>query len=90
MIAHSVISGSPLRTGDLLATGTISGDISGSHGCLLEATDGGASPVKLNDGSQRKFLEDGDIVRITGFAGESSSGVGFGECSGRLVKSCPF
>lgn len=90
MVAHSVSSGSALRTGDLLATGTISGDSNGSRGCLLETTEGGRVPVALSDGSQRRFLEDGDLVRITGFAGEESSGVGFGECSGRLVSSRRF
>lgn len=90
MVAHSVSSGSALRTGDLLATGTISGSAKGAQGCLLETTEGGAHPVTLNDGSHRTFLRDGDVVRMTGFAGEPSSGVGFGDCSGLLVASRPF
>lgn len=86
MIAHSVSSGSALRTGDILATGTISGSEEGSHGCLLESTEGGTRPVRLVDGSERAFLEDGDVVRITALAG-GVDGVGFGECVGRLVAS---
>jgi fumarylacetoacetase len=85
MIAHSVSSGSALRTGDLLATGTVSGSDEASRGCMLETTEGGTNPVTLSDGSQRGYLEDGDVVRITGVAGELASGVGFGECVGQLT-----
>ncbi|KAH7258471.1 hypothetical protein B0J15DRAFT_445764 [Fusarium solani] len=87
LLAHAVSSGSALRTGDILATGTVSGSIDGSHGCLLETTEGGTKPVALSDGSRRTYLEDGDVVRITAVAGEASSGVGFGECIGRLTPS---
>ncbi|KAJ4120089.1 hypothetical protein NW768_010372 [Fusarium equiseti] len=82
MIAHSVSSGSALRTGDILATGTVSGSNEASRGCMLETTEGGSKPVTLEDGSKRGYIEDGDIVRITAVAGE---GVGFGECIGRLT-----
>ncbi|RSL46614.1 hypothetical protein CEP53_010275 [Fusarium sp. AF-6] len=90
LLAHAVSSGSALRTGDILATGTISGSTDGSHGCLLETTEGGTKPVTLSDGSQRTYLEDGDVVRITAVAGEAASGVGFGECIGRLTPSRPL
>ncbi|RSL82382.1 hypothetical protein CEP51_005199 [Fusarium floridanum] len=90
LLAHAVSSGSALRTGDILATGTISGSGDGSHGCLLETTEGGTKPITLGDGSQRAYLEDGDVVRITAVAGEASSGVGFGECIGRLTPSRPL
>ncbi|KAJ4204246.1 hypothetical protein NW767_004438 [Fusarium falciforme] len=87
LLAHAVSSGSALRTGDILATGTVSGSIDGSRGCLLETTEGGTKPVVLSDGSQRTYLEDGDVVRISAVAGEASSGVGFGECIGQLTPS---
>lgn len=87
LLAHAVSSGSALRTGDILATGTVSGSADKSQGCLLETTEGGRKPVELSDGSRRSFLEDGDVVRITAVAGEASSGVGFGECIGRLTPS---
>ncbi|KAJ4252020.1 hypothetical protein NW762_011321 [Fusarium torreyae] len=90
MVAHSVSSGSALRTGDILATGTVSGSDDGSRGCLLETTEGGTTPVTLGDGSQRGYLKDGDVVRITGVAGQPSSGVGFGECIGRLTPGRPY
>ncbi|KAL4724765.1 hypothetical protein ACLX1H_008211 [Fusarium chlamydosporum] len=90
MIAHSVSSGSALRTGDVLATGTVSGSDESSRGCMLETTEGGSKPVTLTDGSERGFLEDGDIVRITAIVGEANSGVGFGECFGKLMPARPY
>jgi fumarylacetoacetase len=84
MVAHSVSSGSALRTGDIMATGTVSGSDEASRGCMLETTEGGTKPVTLNDGSKRGYLEDGDIVRITASVGEEC-GVGFGECIGQLT-----
>ncbi|KAH7110255.1 fumarylacetoacetase [Dactylonectria macrodidyma] len=90
MVAHAVSSGSSLRTGDVLATGTVSGPGEGALGCLLEVTRGGSAPVRLSCGGSRAFLEDGDTVRLTATAGDESSGVGFGECTGRVVPSQPF
>lgn len=87
MVAHAVSSGSPLRTGDILATGTVSEPGRGQRGCLLETTEGGLEPVILTDGTRRKYLEDLDIVRMTAIAGEPSSGVGFGPCLGRVLPS---
>lgn len=86
MIAHQTINGCAIRSGDLLATGTVSGREEGTLGCLLESTKGGKQNVKLSGGKERKYLEDGDTVRLTGWAGElgSDSCVGFGECSGKL------
>ena len=90
MVAHAVSSGSALRTGDVLATGTVSGPEEGALGCLLEVTKGGVAPVRLEGGGERAFLEDGDVVRLTATAGDEASGVGFGECTGRIVASRPF
>jgi fumarylacetoacetase len=86
MIAHQTINGCAIRTGDLLATGTVSGREEGTLGCLLEATRGGKQSVRLLSGEQRRYLEDGDSVRLTGWAGElgSDACVGFGESFGRL------
>ncbi|KAF4420557.1 hypothetical protein F53441_14376, partial [Fusarium austroafricanum] len=90
MIAHSVSSGSALRTGDILATGTVSGSEESSRGCLLETTEGGTKPVTLSDGSKRGYLEDRDVVRITASVGDEASGVGFGECVGQLTTARPY
>ena len=86
MIAHQTSNGCPIRSGDLLATGTVSGKEKGEHGCLLEITRGGKEAFVLEDGAERKYLEDGDTVLFSGWAGEigSEACVGFGECRGTL------
>ncbi|KAL4918381.1 hypothetical protein BDW62DRAFT_210461 [Aspergillus aurantiobrunneus] len=85
MVSHLTSSGSDLRTGDLLGTGTVSGSVEGSYGCLLESTKGGKEKVKLVDGSERVYLLDGDVVRMTAVLGDEASGVGFGECVGEIL-----
>lgn len=86
MVAHIVSAGAPLRTGDILATGTVSeAGGKGHHGCLLESTEGGTQPVSLMDGTTRSFLQDGDVVRMTAVAGPADSGVGWGDCTGEVV-----
>lgn len=82
MLAHHTVGGCGLRTGDLVASGTVSGEAKHEHGCLLELTMHGKTPSKLNDGSELKYLEDGDEVRFTGVVGNEDAGVGFGECVG--------
>ena len=85
MVAHQTSNGCNLNTGDLLATGTISGTTAKSHGCLLELVKSGGAPVKTESGEARKmWLEDGDVVRMVGVAGP---GVGFGECVGMVLPS---
>jgi fumarylacetoacetase len=68
-LAHATVNGAAMRTGDLFATGTISGPEPGTEGCLLELTRNGAQPLRLADGSTRTFLEDGDEVVLRGRAG---------------------
>ncbi|EOA81561.1 hypothetical protein ACJQWK_10697 [Exserohilum turcicum] len=85
MLAHHTIGGCNLRTGDLVACGTVSGQQDHEHGCLLELTKNGRVPTKLSDGSELRFLEDGDEVRYIGVSGD---GVGFGACVGS-VKAAP-
>ena len=85
MIAHHTISGCNLRTGDLLGSGTVSGSTEGTHGSLLEQTQGGKVPIKIGD-ETRRFLEDGDTVVIRGWSGDNQEElVGFGECVGRIL-----
>jgi fumarylacetoacetase len=89
MIAHHTITGCNLQPGDLLASGTISGTDTASLGSMLEQTKNGKEPlaVKFEDGSERRFLEDGDEVTITGVCGQEGSLVGFGECTGVILPS---
>ncbi len=79
-LAHATVNGASLRTGDLMATGTISGAERGSEGSLIELTRNGAEPLRLDDGSERTFLEDGDEVVLRGRAGA----VELGEVHGRI------
>ena len=86
MIAHHTSNGCNLRPGDLLASGTVSGPEPAARGCLLELTRGGAEPITLPTGEQRKFLEDGDEVIIRGHCErEGARRIGFGECRGVVL-----
>jgi len=80
-LAHATVNGASLATGDLFASGTISGPDSGSAGSLIELTWNGAHPLRLGDGSTRTFLEDGDDVVLRGRAGE----VELGEVRGTVL-----
>ncbi|KAF3032497.1 hypothetical protein E8E12_003523 [Didymella heteroderae] len=82
MLAHHTIGGCGLRTGDLIASGTVSGEKEHEHGCLLELTKNGKKPSKLDDGSELRYLADGDEVTYEAVIGNGSSGVGFGACVG--------
>lgn len=86
MIAHHASNGCNLRTGDLLASGTVSGPEDGQQGCLLEITRRGAAPLQLPSGEERKFLHDGDEIILRGyFEREGCARIGMGECSGKVV-----
>jgi len=85
LLTHHASNGCNLRTGDLLATGTISGPNEGSEGCLLEMKHR-AEPVRLPTGEVRRFLEDGDRVTIRAYAiKEGLPRIGFGECTGTVI-----
>lgn len=86
-LAHHTSSGCPMRCGDLLGSGTISGSHPSSLGSLVEMTEGGKKPLDLADGSQRRFLEDGDHVVLRGHAQGDGYRVGFGACAGTIVKA---
>jgi fumarylacetoacetase len=88
MLAHLTCGGAPLRTGDLFASGTVSGPRRDQLGCLLELTRDGAEPIILADGSQRAFLEDGDEVAIGATApGPDGTALSLGEVRGRVAAS---
>ena len=80
-LAHATVNGASIRTGDLFASGTISGANPGSEGSLIELTWNGERPVRLDDGSERAFLEDGDEVVLRGRAGE----IELGEVRGTIL-----
>jgi fumarylacetoacetase len=86
MLAHLTCGGAPLRTGDLYASGTVSGTERAQLGCLLELTRNGAEPLDLPDGTQRSFLDDGDEVAISATApGPGGELINFGEVRGRVI-----
>ncbi|KAI1438528.1 fumarylacetoacetase [Xylaria sp. CBS 124048] len=82
LVAQQTVNGCNVNTGDVLATGTVSGKGDDEHGCLLELTRGGKVEFTLADGQKRTYLRDGDTLRITGYAGQ---GVGFGDCTGLVT-----
>jgi fumarylacetoacetase len=81
-LAHATVNGTNVRPGDLYASGTISGAEPGTHGSLIELTWGGRDPLRLPDGSERTFLQDGDTVVLRGRCGDR---VSFGEVAGTVV-----
>ncbi len=86
MLAHLTVNGASLRTGDLYASGTVSGPEPGERGSLLELSWGGQTPVHLEDGTTRTFLADGDSVTITATApGASGTRISLGAVSGRIL-----
>ncbi|WP_031466585.1 fumarylacetoacetase [Sciscionella sediminilitoris] len=84
MLAHMTSNGASTRTGDLYASGTISGPDKRQRGAFIELTWGGAEPVTV-DGEQRSFLLDGDTVAITATAPTGTGRLGFGEVRGRVL-----
>jgi len=84
-LAHHTVGGCNLQPGDLLASGTISGESEESRGCMLELTWRGANPLKLPNGETRKWLEDEDTLAITGWCQGDGYRVGFGEVSGKVL-----
>jgi fumarylacetoacetase len=84
-LAHHTVNGCNLRTGDLLASGTISGPTPGSYGSLLELSWRGSKPLVFPNGEQRTFLQDGDRVTLTGWCQGPGFRIGFGEATGRIL-----
>jgi fumarylacetoacetase len=89
LVAHLTSNGAPLATGDLLATGTISGPERDSWGSLMELGWGGERPVQLDDGSTRAWLEDGDTVSIRAWCGDDGDSVDLGTVTGNIRPSSP-
>ena len=86
MLTHHTSNGCNLRTGDLIASGTVSGPTKNNAGCLLELTQRGADPIELPSGETRRFLLDGDEVILRGYCErEGFRRIGFGECRGIIM-----
>ena len=87
-LAHHASCGCPMRVGDLLGSGTISGPTKDSRGSLLELSWGGAEPIPVTGGS-RTFIEDGDTMSLRGYAHGDGYLIGFGPCVGTLLQALP-
>jgi fumarylacetoacetase len=86
LLTHHASNGCNLQPGDLLGSGTVSGAADSSRGCLLELTARGTAPLRLPNGEERHYLEDGDEVILRGFAErDGARRIGFGECRGVVL-----
>jgi fumarylacetoacetase len=86
MVTHHTVNGCNLMPGDLFGSGTQSGPQVGQGGSLLELSVGGKSPITLENGETRAFLQDGDTVILRGYCeAEGIRRIGFGECSGTVL-----
>jgi fumarylacetoacetase len=84
-LAHHTSNGCRVNSGDMMGSGTLSGSTPDSFGSMLELTWGGKNPITLNDGTERKFINDGDTVIIKGYSENEQVRIGFGECSSKLL-----
>lgn len=84
-LTHHTVNGCNVRAGDLMGSGTISGQTKDSYGSMLELTWAGKNPVKLNDGTERIFFKDGDNVILRGYCENDKVRIGFGKCTGKIL-----
>ncbi len=84
-LTHHTVNGCPVNSGDMMGSGTLSGKTPDSYGSMLELSWGGKNPVKLNDGSERTFINDGDTVTMRGHCKNEHVRIGFGEVSSKLL-----
>lgn len=85
-LTHMASNGTPIAAGDLYASGTVSGADPGTFGSLIELTRNGAEPLKLADGGDRTFLENGDSVILRGYCEAAGRPrIGFGEVEGTVL-----
>jgi fumarylacetoacetase len=84
-LAHHTVNGCNVRCGDLMGSGTISGPTEDSYGSMLELAWKGTKPIKLNDGSERKFILDGDTVIMRGHSESNGIRIGFGEVKSKIL-----
>lgn len=84
-LTHHAVTGCNIRPGDLLASGTISGETEDSYGSMLELCWRGSKTISLKNGGERKFLQDNDEVNIRGFCQRDNIRIGFGNCSGVIL-----
>ncbi|WP_258543796.1 fumarylacetoacetase [Parvicella tangerina] len=84
-LAHHSVNGCNIKCGDMMASGTISGNEESAYGSMLEISWKGTKPVQMKDGSERKFIQDGDTVTMRGYAQKEGIRVGFGEVNATIL-----
>ena len=84
-LAHHTVNGCNIRSGDLMGSGTISGPTEDSYGSMLELCWKGTKPLKMNDGTERRFIVDGDTVVMRGYCEANGVRIGFGEVKAKLL-----
>jgi len=84
-LAHHTSNGCRVNSGDLMGSGTISGPTPDSFGSMLELTWGGKNPIKMSDGSERRFINDNDTVVMRGYCENHDIRIGFGEVRSKLL-----
>lgn len=84
-LTHHTVNGCNVRCGDMMGSGTISGSTPDSYGSMLELAWKGTKPLKLNDGSERKFIQDGDTVTMRAYSEKDGVRIGFGEVSAKIL-----
>merc|ERR1711959_478343 len=84
-LVHHSVTGCNMQPGDLCGSGTISGPTEDSRGSMLEISWRGENPVKMPDGTERKFIQDGDTVLMRGVCQGDGYRIGFGECDGKVL-----
>ncbi|AWG26482.1 fumarylacetoacetase [Flavobacterium kingsejongi] len=84
-LTHHTVNGCRVNSGDMMGSGTISGSTPDSFGSMLELTWGGKNPITMKDGTERKFINDGDTVTMTGYCQNDLVRIGFGEVSSKLL-----
>ncbi|MFV8391920.1 fumarylacetoacetase [Flavobacterium sp. LB2P6] len=84
-LAHHTSNGCRVNSGDMMGSGTISGPTEDSFGSMLELTWGGKNPIKMSNGTERKFINDNDTVIMKGFCQNGKVRIGFGEVSSKLL-----
>ena len=84
-LAHHTVNGCNVRCGDLMGSGTISGSTPDSFGSMLELAWKGTKPLAMNDGSERRFIQDGDTITMRGYCQNDQIRIGFGEVKAKIL-----
>lgn len=84
-LAHQTVNGCNIKVGDMYGSGTISGPTPDSYGSMMELSWKGTKPVKLSDGTERKFIQDNDTMIMKAFAEKDGVKIGFGNCTSKVL-----